>query len=345
LIVHISLFQHLVNYCLETRTMAGDWIKMRMDLTDDPAVVSIAADLDCDIDLVVGKLHRLWSWADKHTTDGFVPKISEKWLGRFIGKDFAQAMVDAGWLIFEEGGLRFPKFENHNGVSAKKRAEASLRKSKQRIKEMEEAERAVQLRDLNVTNVTRLRDKSVTDVTDLSQKSVTDVTKKCDTSVTDVTQPCDKSVTREEKRREEELRESACVPTCSTVVPPWEPYEGNVNSSNEKFKRLCDAYPNGVDLDQALQVWRGMLEFHDQIELMIETINAWKIGEEWQREGGRYVPLLRKWLRGKRWNDPHPPPAKPGKSRDSPGKSFEDIEYESLRKEAEQRQTKRTKEP
>jgi hypothetical protein len=129
------------------------------------------------------------------------------------------------------------------------------------------------------------------------------------------------------------------------ATPPWEPYEGNVNSSNEKFKRLADVYPNKRDIDEARKVWRGLLEFHSLIDRMVETVTAWSKGEEWQRDDGRYVPLLSTWLRKKRWEDPHPPAAKPGKSRDSPGKSFEDIEYESLRKEAEQRQTKRTKEP
>ena len=36
--------------------MAGDWIKMRNDLGDDPAVVLIAAAIDSTEDAVVGKV-------------------------------------------------------------------------------------------------------------------------------------------------------------------------------------------------------------------------------------------------------------------------------------------------
>ena len=44
--------------------MAGDWIKMRVDLNEDPAVVGMAIALDTDEHSVVGRLHKLWSWAD-----------------------------------------------------------------------------------------------------------------------------------------------------------------------------------------------------------------------------------------------------------------------------------------
>lgn len=108
--------------------MAGDWIKMRVDLPDDPAVVSIALALEIDEDSVVGKLHRLWSWADKHTTDGRTNGVNLKWVDRFVGKTgFAQAMIATGWLCFDSGELSFPGFERHNGESAKRRADNTLR--------------------------------------------------------------------------------------------------------------------------------------------------------------------------------------------------------------------------
>lgn len=108
--------------------MAGDWIKMRMDLGDDPAVVFIAERTGLDEDAVVGKLHRLWCWADKHTTDGTAPAITERWVDRYVAKaGFADAMVNAGWLTFSESGVEFPNFERHNGKSAKVRSENTIR--------------------------------------------------------------------------------------------------------------------------------------------------------------------------------------------------------------------------
>lgn len=108
--------------------MAGDWIKMRVDLGDDPAVVQMAARLDTTEDEVVGKLHRLWSWADRHTTDGTAPAITPKWVDRYVGcSGFAEAMTKAAWISFSDDGVVFPSFDRHNGESAKRRGEAAIR--------------------------------------------------------------------------------------------------------------------------------------------------------------------------------------------------------------------------
>jgi 5-methylcytosine-specific restriction endonuclease McrA len=108
--------------------MAGDWIKMRVDLCDDPAVISIADRLEVTEDEIVGKLHRLWSWADKHTTDGFAEAITTRWVDKYVGRSgFAEAMRQTGWLEFDDKGLTFPNFDVHNGKSAKSRCEATIR--------------------------------------------------------------------------------------------------------------------------------------------------------------------------------------------------------------------------
>lgn len=102
--------------------MAGDWIKMRVDLVDDPAVLHISQSCSLDIDAVIGKLHRLWSWADKHTEDGHILCAFGDAVDRITGTmGFAEAMQQAGWLAFNDGGLVFPRFTEHNGNSAKRR--------------------------------------------------------------------------------------------------------------------------------------------------------------------------------------------------------------------------------
>lgn len=50
--------------------MAGDWLKVRLDLRNDPAVIGMAEKLGIDQDTVVGKLIRLWSWFDLQSRDG-----------------------------------------------------------------------------------------------------------------------------------------------------------------------------------------------------------------------------------------------------------------------------------
>jgi hypothetical protein len=108
--------------------MSGDWIKMRVDLADDPAVIEMAAVLGLDEYGVTGRLHKLWSWADKHCADGHAKSVTFVWIDRFIGNDgFAVAMQNVGWLAQTGTGTRFPRFDRHNGENAKKRAEARER--------------------------------------------------------------------------------------------------------------------------------------------------------------------------------------------------------------------------
>jgi hypothetical protein len=153
--------------------MAGDWIKMRIDLADDPAVIAMACALDIDEFGIVGRLHKLWSWADKHCSSGHAKSVTNVWIDRYIGHaGFAQSMIDAGWLAVTDSGIEFPKFDKHNGSSAKVRAEAAERK---RVERMEKERLAREMEE----------DARRAAAGQMSQEN------------------CDKSVTREEKRREE----------------------------------------------------------------------------------------------------------------------------------------------
>lgn len=113
--------------------MAGDWIKMRTDLAEDPAVIAIACALGMDEDTVVGKLHRLWSWADAQTKTGSADSVTFEWIDRKVrAEGFAKAMESARWLERTDAGICIPKFTVHNGKSAKKRALSARRAAKSR---------------------------------------------------------------------------------------------------------------------------------------------------------------------------------------------------------------------
>ena len=114
--------------------MAGDWIKMRTDLRDDPAVISIAAATGLDEDTVVGKLHRLWSWANRQTIDGNAVGVNENWIDRYLCvTGIAKELEKVGWLSAFDGGVEIPKFDRHNGESAKRRALTARRVAKFKV--------------------------------------------------------------------------------------------------------------------------------------------------------------------------------------------------------------------
>lgn len=151
--------------------MAGDWIKMRVDLAEDPAVIGIAAQLDIDEFAVVGRLQALWSWADGQSRDGHAAGVTASWVNRKVQCDgFAEAMVFVGWLQITEGGITFPNFVVHNGESAKARALGKNRKQKQRSngdghveEHKSDANMSRSERDENVTREEKRREENTED--------------------------------------------------------------------------------------------------------------------------------------------------------------------------------------
>lgn len=108
--------------------MAGSWLKMRHDLADDPAVIRLGADRGLDEDAVIGKLFRLWSWADRHTVDGQADGVQLAWVDRLTGcQGFGAALVRVGWLVESDAGLSFPRFDRHCSDTAKARAQGETR--------------------------------------------------------------------------------------------------------------------------------------------------------------------------------------------------------------------------
>ena len=113
--------------------MAGDWIKLQKDTPDKPEVLAIAARLGIDQDAVVGKLVRVWSWFDTHTTDGNAESVTYALLDRLAGvTGFAEQMALVGWLNQNGSLLILPNFDFHNGETAKKRAQGKNRQEKYR---------------------------------------------------------------------------------------------------------------------------------------------------------------------------------------------------------------------
>ena len=109
--------------------MAGDWIKMRTNLDTDPAVVRISSGLQTDRYSGVGRLHKIWAWANEHLTDGQDVPVDAEFLDCLVeAPGFSAQLRHVGWLSGRDGSLSFPNFERHNGVSAKARAQDAARK-------------------------------------------------------------------------------------------------------------------------------------------------------------------------------------------------------------------------
>ena len=113
--------------------MAGDWIKLQKDTPDKPEILVMSSRLGIDSDAVVGKLVRIWSWFDTHTTEGNASCVTYSFLDRLAGvTGFAEQMALVGWLEQSGHDLKLSNFGYHNGHTAKTRALGKNRTEKSR---------------------------------------------------------------------------------------------------------------------------------------------------------------------------------------------------------------------
>lgn len=153
--------------------MASSWIKVEVITPDKPEIFQIAEILNIDPDAVLGKLVRIWAWADQQTVDGNAGSVTKGVLDRiaFI-TGFADALIAVGWLAYDGNKLVLPNFERHNGESSKKRALTNRRVAAHRKNETqkvtqsalqkalpeEEEEEEEEVKDKNPPNPPRGRD-------------------------------------------------------------------------------------------------------------------------------------------------------------------------------------------
>ena len=134
--------------------MAGDWIKMRIDLMEDPAVMQMAEKLNVREETVVGYCHAFWSWVSRQCHDGTVTGVTLVSLGRRLNlPGFPEMLVKVGWLDYDDSGdhpvIGIPKFERHLSQSAKARGLAAIRKRNARDDSVPKMSRSD--RDINAT--------------------------------------------------------------------------------------------------------------------------------------------------------------------------------------------------
>lgn len=108
--------------------MAGEWIKVRTNLWDDPRITQLCDLTGAAEATVIGGLYWLWATADEHTEDGHMVGLSIGAIDRKTGvKGLGQALLTIGWIEDTNGGITIIRFDEHNGTSAKNRASTAKR--------------------------------------------------------------------------------------------------------------------------------------------------------------------------------------------------------------------------
>lgn len=146
------------------------WIKLQTNIWDNPKIDYLTHEVGLPLEMVVGIVSRLWSWFDQHTAEGETDKIGKAKVNRIIvtsvtqlrdnchnldvtsvTNNFIECLKVIGWIAENDiGGYTLPKWGEHNGATAKKRATDTKRQQNHRLKHGD------------VTSVTQDRDTSVT---------------------------------------------------------------------------------------------------------------------------------------------------------------------------------------
>jgi len=103
--------------------MSTNWIKIETLLPSKREVMRMSRIVGQNRFEVSGRLMVVWAWFDQITATGELAGTSFFDIDEIAGcQGFAAAMLQVGWLAGEDGSLQVPKWERHNGNSAKARA-------------------------------------------------------------------------------------------------------------------------------------------------------------------------------------------------------------------------------
>lgn len=136
-----------------------NWIKVEQTTPDKPEVVQMSSRLRIDQDAVVGKLFRLWSWADQNAVADCAEvgiEVTEAFIDRLTNRrGFEAALVGVNWARRVGAKLVLINFTRHNGETAKERAQTNRRVAELRQRNVEANKLETQSkRNCNASGVT-----------------------------------------------------------------------------------------------------------------------------------------------------------------------------------------------
>jgi hypothetical protein len=103
------------------------WIKISVDTPNKPAIRNAARDCGCSQGDAFIAFFRLYSWLDEQTADGmlYTDRQEVDAVARLPG--FAASLERSGWLAFSGDTCQVINWNQHNGQSAKRRAQEAKR--------------------------------------------------------------------------------------------------------------------------------------------------------------------------------------------------------------------------
>jgi hypothetical protein len=102
-----------------------------------------------------------------------------------------------------------------------------------------------------------------------------------------------------EERKEGEEREERPVKKERSLVVSWQ----------ESFRRFWARYPRKIGKGAAEKAWQKLNPSPELVETILAQVEAAQATEQWQKDGGAFIPLPATWLNQRRWEDEYVPAA------------------------------------
>ena len=94
------------------------------------------------------------------------------------------------------------------------------------------------------------------------------------------------------------------------IVPPTgdeRPHADGI-SYPAAFEKFWAAYPRKTGKGKALDAWKKLRTGHALLPAMLKALDWQRESDQWQRDGGQYIPYPATWLNQRRWEDDPPAP-------------------------------------
>ena len=256
---------------------------MRTDLSEDPLVIAMAARLHVDEFSVVGRLHRIWSWADRQLTDGLALGVTTEWIDQYVRlQGFSNSLLEVGWLLKIEKGFEKDTILDLQQNLLDSFSETFLDSSRFLLEKCGGGD----LGGVVFPSFFRFLGGRTTKT---STKTKTNTTP-----------------TRErESEIEKEIEK--------TEKPEIEKGSSRIEK-DEAFSIFWKQYPRKDSKVPAQKAYEKLSPDAELQEVILGALMRFKACDQWVRENGKFIPFASTWLNQRRWEDETTPSMQPSVS-------------------------------
>lgn len=254
------------------------WIQVHQQIKDHRKLLSAADELEIEPAHMLGLLVSFWLWALDNTPSGSLEGISSRMIARAAQWDgdpdeFVNAMENAGLLDEEKPGV----LTIHDWY--------------------EYAGKLIDQREAEKIRSRRRRAASGTESAAKSKPTAgrpPDDRKKTGGIV-------DQTIVNQSK---EDIGDIPHTPKTATDAKP--------DAQERRFDEFWQQYPKKVGKKAAQTAWKRLKPDADLHDRIMHAVALARTSEQWNREGGRFIPNPATWINQGRWDDePAPVTAQP----------------------------------